>query len=38
MREADPMEETHLARALSVAEARNQQLQLRVCCFHIAVT
>ena len=37
MRETDPMEEMHLAPPLSVAEARNQQLQLCVCCFHVAV-
>ena len=37
MREADPMEEMHLAPRFSVAEGRNQRLQLRACSFHVLV-
>jgi hypothetical protein len=37
MSEADPMEEMHSAPRFSVAEGRNQRLQLRACGFHVAV-
>jgi hypothetical protein len=37
MSEADPMEEMHLAPRFSVAEGRDQRLQLRACSFHVLV-